>query len=153
MSDEKRVDEDWKRRAQMEKELDAQKAGDAPPAPAGGPAKGEAPSRPAGGGARRRRPGEVDFLTLVEQLASQALLFMGAIRDPMTGQSHENLPQAQMAIDLLEVLEEKTKGNLSPDEEASLQQILDEVRMTFVRLQAPPPPPKGPMMGNRPPRA
>ncbi len=75
---------------------------------------------------------------------------MGAIRDPMTGQSHENLPQAQMAIDLLEVLEEKTKGNLSPEEQAALQQVLDEVRMTFVRLQAPPPPPKGPMMGNRP---
>jgi hypothetical protein len=147
MSDEKRVDEDWKRRAQVEKELDAAKAGDVPPD--GGPAKGEGPRRPGGGGGRRRG-GEVDFLTLVEQLASQALLFMGAIRDPMTGQSHENLPQAQMAIDLLEVLEEKTRGNLNPEEQAALQQVLDEVRMTFVRLQAPPPPPKGPMMGNRP---
>jgi hypothetical protein len=145
MSDEKRVDEDWKRRAQTEKEQDAAKAGDVPPA--GGPAKGEGPRRPGGG---RRRGGEVDFMTLVEQLASQALLFMGAIRDPMTGQSHENLPQAQMAIDLLEVLEEKTRGNLSPEEQAALQQVLDEVRMTFVRLQAPPLPPKGPMMGNRP---
>lgn len=143
MSDQKKIDEDWKRQAQMEKLRDAAKVGDAPP-PAGRPGK-EGPRRPPAG-----RRGEVDFLTLVEQLASQALLLMGAVRDPMTGQTHEDPEQAQMAIDLLGILEEKTRGNLTPEEQAALQQVLDDVRMTFVRLQSPPP--RGPMMGNRPPR-
>ena len=142
MSDEKRVDEDWKRRAQQEKEQDAAKVGDAPKA--GGAPKGEAPARARGG-----RRGSPDFLTLVESLASQALFFMGAMPDPVTGQAQEDLPQAQATIDLLDVLEEKTKGNLTPEEQAAFRQILDEVRMTFVRLQTPPPP-RGPMMGNRP---
>jgi len=143
VNEQKKIDEDWKRRAQMEKLQDAAKVGDIPPQ-AGGRPRGEKMHRPAPG-----RHGEADFLTLVEQLASQALLFMGAVRDPLTGQVQEDPEQAQMAIDLLGVLEEKTRGNLTPEEQAALRQILDDVRMTFVRLQSPGPPP-GPTMGKRP---
>lgn len=144
MNEQKKVDEDWKRRAQMEKLQDAAKVGDVP--------TGTGPS----GRGRRRRPGtgprgEADFLTLVEQLASQALLFMGAVPDPLTGQTHEDLDQAQLAIDLLGVLEEKTRGNLTPEEQNALQQVLDDVRMTFVRLQGPPSP-RGPARGSRSPQ-
>ncbi len=132
MSDEKRVDEDWKKRAQIEKEQDAAKAGGAPAA------------RPRRGG----RP-PADFMALVESLASQALLFMGAMRDPVTGESHQDLRQAQAMIDILEMLEEKTKGNLAKEESEGLRQVLDELRMNFVRLTSPPSP-RGPMMGNAP---
>ncbi len=138
MNGEKKVDEDWKRRAQLEKEQDALKAGEVPP-------RGEAARRRDGGGRR----GGADFLTLVESLASQALYFMGAVPDPMTGQSHEDPEQAQMSIDLLGVLEEKTRGNLTPQEQSALRQVLDEVRLTFVRLQTHHRRPKGPMIENR----
>jgi len=136
----KRVDEDWKRRAQAEKELDAAKA--APPAP-----PGAAPGAPPRSDARTHPM----FGGLVESLASQALLYMGAVRDPMTGQTHQDLHQAQTMIEMLGMLDEKTKGNLSKDESEMLKQVLDEVRMHFVRITSPPPPPnpKGPMMGNK----
>jgi len=133
----KRVDEDWKRRAQAEKEADAVKA--APPAPAvpGAGPRADAKPHPLFGG-------------LVESLASQALMFMGAMRDPMTGQAHQDLQQAQTMIEMLTMLEEKTRGNLVKEEAEMIKQVLDEVRMHFVRItQPPPPPPKGPMMGNK----
>lgn len=140
MSEGKRVDEDWKRRAQAEKELDAAKAAPPPaPAPAapGSPPKAEGRTHPLFGG-------------LVESLASQALLYMGAMRDPMTGQAHQDLQQSQTMIEMLGMLEEKTKGNLSKEEADMLKQVLDEVRMHYVRITTPPPPnPKGPMMGNK----
>ena len=133
----KRVDEDWKRRAQAEKEVDAAKA--APPAAAAAPGAGPRPDA---------RPHPM-FGGLVESLASQALLYMGAMRDPM-GQVHQDLQQAQTMIEMLGMIEEKTKGNLSKEESEMLKQVLDEVRMHFVRItQPPPPPPKGPMMGNK----
>jgi hypothetical protein len=139
MSEGKRVDEDWKRRAQAEKELDAMKVGSGP-APAAGapgaPPKPDARTHPLFGG-------------LVESLASQALMFMGAMRDPMTGQAHQDFQQAQAMIEMLGMLDEKTKGNLSKEESEMLKQVLDEVRMHFVRITQPPPPPKGPMMGNK----
>ena len=134
----KRVDEDWKRRAQAEKEVDAAKA--APPAPAG--------AAPGAGPKADARPHPM-FGGLVESLASQALLYMGAMRDPM-GQVHQDLQQAQTMIEMLGMIEEKTKGNLAKEESEMLKQVLDEVRMHFVRITQPPPPnPKGPMMGNK----
>lgn len=131
MSGEKRVDEDWKKRAQAEKELDAAKFTPAPatPAPAGAPAGSRADVRP-----------NPLFGGLVESLASQALMFMGAMRDPMTGQAHQDLQQSQTMIEMLSMLEEKTRGNLAKEESDMLKQVLDEVRMHFVRLTTPPPP-------------
>lgn len=140
----KRVDEDWKRRAQAEKELDALKAAP-PPAPA---APGAAPGAAAPRADIRPHP---LFRGLIESLASQALLYMGAMRDPMTGQAHQDLQQAQTMIEMLGMIEEKTKGNLAKEESDMLKEVLDEVRMHYVRITQPPPPPnpKGPMMGNR----
>lgn len=140
MSEGKRVDEDWKRRAQAEKELDALKVG-----------AGAAPAAPGAPGAAPRadvRPHPM-FRGLIESLASQALLYMGAMRDPMTGQAHQDLQQAQTMIEMLGMIEEKTKGNLAKEEADMLKEVLDEVRMHFVRITQPPPPPKGPMMGNK----
>jgi hypothetical protein len=131
----KKVDEDWKKRAQAEKELDAQKVGDRKDPPAPGAAAG--PAKP------KAKPHSL-FPSLVESLASQALMFMGAVRDPMTGQVHQDLHQAQAMVDMLQMLHEKTQGNLADEEAEMLKQVLDEVRMHFVRLSQPPPMPKSP---------
>jgi hypothetical protein len=155
VSAEKRVDEDWKRRAQQEKELDAAKfnpsAAPAPAqAPAAAPAPPGAPAAPPKPGVKEGPPNP-HFAGLVESLATQALMFMGAMRDPMTGAVHQDLGQAQQMIEMLGMLDEKTKGNLTKDEADMMKQVLNEVRIQFVRLTTPPPPgPKGPMMGNRP---
>ena len=134
----KRVDEDWKRRAQAEKEVDAQKVAGVPAAAAPGAApRADVKANPM-------------FRGLIESLASQALLYMGAMRDPMTGQAHQDLNQAQTMIDMLGMIEEKTKGNLAKEEAEMLKEVLDEVRMHFVRITQPPPTnPKGPMMVNK----
>jgi len=144
MSADKRVDEHSKKRAQAEKELDAAKFTPAPAAPA-------APGAPAAAGPRSDLKPNPLFGGLVESLASQALMFMGAMRDPMTGHAHQDFQQSQAMSEMLAMLEEKTKGNLAKEEADMLKQVLDEVRMHFVRLTTPPPPgPKGPMMGNKP---
>ena len=148
MSDEKkRVDEDWKRRAQIEKEQDAAKVGDRTPAPEPGAAPAAAATKPG----KPSKPSP-QFAQLVESLASQALMFMGAAPDPMTGERFQDLNQAQAMIDLLSMLEEKTEGNRSKEEDGMLKQVLDEIRMHFVRLSSPQSPlgKGGPMMGNRP---
>ena len=129
MSD-KRVDEDWKKRAQAEKQTDAAKF-TPPPAVPGAP--GEAPAK------ADVKPNPL-FGGLVESLASQALMFMGAMRDPMTGQAHQDIQQSQSMIEMLAMLEEKTKGNLAKEEADMIKQVLDEVRMHFVRITTPPPP-------------
>ena len=134
MSADKRVDEDWKKRAQAEKEADAAQFTPAPAAAAGG-----APGAAAAGPRNDLKPNPL-FGGLVESLASQALMFMGAMRDPMTGQAHQDLQQSQTMIEMLSMLEEKTKGNLAKEEADMLKQVLDEVRMHFVRLTTPPPP-------------
>jgi hypothetical protein len=140
MSPEKRVDEDWKKRAQADKELDAQKF---TPAPA--PSASATPGAPAPAGGRADLKPNPLFGGLVESLASQALMFMGAMRDPMTGQAHQDLQQSQTMIEMLAMLEEKTRGNLAKEEADMIKQVLDEVRMHFVRLSTPPPPkPKKP---------
>jgi hypothetical protein len=150
MSADKRVDEDWKRRAQAEKELDAAKFTPAPAPPAAA-ATAAAGAAPIPGAPRADLKPHPLFGGLIESLASQALMFMGAMRDPMTGQTHQDFQQSQAMIEMLGMLEEKTKGNLAKEEVDMLKQVLDEVRMHFVRLTQPPPPnPKGPMMGNRP---
>ena len=133
---EKKVDEDWKRRAQVEREQDAAKSGLEPP----GPGK---PSAPEGEGPAPEDTGQNNpaFSGLVESLASQALLFMGAVADPMSGQTHRDLNQSQAMIDLLSMLQDKTKGNLTAKEAEHLEQILGDVRLAYVRLSAPPPPP------------
>ena len=86
----------------------------------------------------RPGPGQVppaSFETLMSTLTTQALLYMGAVPDPMTGQRIAHLELATHNIDLLAVLEEKTKGNLSEEETSRLTQTINELRMLYVQLQ------------------
>jgi hypothetical protein len=74
----------------------------------------------------------IDFTTLIMSLASSALVSMGRAPDPATGTVQKNIDFAQQNIDIIHLLQEKTKGNLSVDEERMVEQILYELRMSYI---------------------
>lgn len=76
---------------------------------------------------------EVNFSTFIFSLSSSALLHFGEIPDPSSGKKKKNLPMAKQTIDILAMLEEKTKGNLNPDEEQLFKNILYDLRMRYVK--------------------
>jgi hypothetical protein len=76
---------------------------------------------------------EINFPTFIFSLNSSALLNLGAIEDPGTGQKTKNLSLAKQTIDILAMLEKKTKGNLTDDEAAMLKNILFELRILYVK--------------------
>lgn len=146
------IDTDWKAQAQAEKERLAAKAKPAAPSspaaspttptPAVSPAASATPAdAPAAGadddfsdeGAPGER-GEIKFQDLVGLLASQAMQFMGFFPDPQTGQAVVSIEYAKLHIDMLGVLEQKTKGNLSEQEQKYLNKVLGQLRMEFVEI-------------------
>lgn len=107
-------------------------AGDEPRVeePAPPPERSEEPPAP---GAR------VDFATLVQSFFVTALYHLGLAADPETRQpSSVDLPAARQNIEILELLEEKTRGNLDTDERQLLESVLYELRMRFVEVSRAP---------------
>jgi len=74
----------------------------------------------------------VDFHTFVLSLGSSALLHLGEIENPNDGVSQKDLPLAKHTIDILVMLEEKTKGNLSIAEERLMESLLYDLRLRYV---------------------
>jgi hypothetical protein len=79
------------------------------------------------------------FAHLVIQNTNMALMFMGKVPHPQSGESVQDFETARMFIDQLEMLECKTKGNLTRDEDKLLQQSLTHLRLTFVQAVENPP--------------
>lgn len=127
-------DDDWKNQAQKEKERLAaqQKERDA------AAAKSAAAARPAADprqqAAAHAPAPEANFQALVQGLSSQALMVMGTVADPRTGRPMLDLGAAKTSLDLLAMLEEKTRGNLTAEETTALQTALWSLRDTFVRV-------------------
>lgn len=129
------VDSDWKSQAQAEKqrlaEMEAAKKGTG-----GGPGGSDAGTGPGPGSGD---PGQheippANWETLVMALATQALMCLGGTVDPKTNRVLVDLEAGKHHIDLLSVLEEKTKGNLTDDEANQLKSIVHELRVQFVRI-------------------
>jgi hypothetical protein len=76
----------------------------------------------------------LSFSSFVISLGSSALMFMGEQLDPQEPAPPVNLPQAKEMIDLLSMLEEKTKGNLTTDEQTVMRDMLYALRMKYVSL-------------------
>lgn len=74
----------------------------------------------------------VDFHTFVLSLGSSALLHLGEIENPNDGVSQKDLPLAKHTIDILAMLEEKTKGNLTTAEEKLIESLLYDLRLRYV---------------------
>jgi hypothetical protein len=73
-----------------------------------------------------------EFTTFILSLSHSALMHLGEAPNPETGKVEQDLPLARQTIDLVGMLEEKTKGNLTGDEERLIGQILFDLRMRYV---------------------
>ena len=75
----------------------------------------------------------INFPTFIFSLNSSTLVHLGIIDDPASGKNVKNLSLAKQTIDILGMLEEKTRGNLTKDEESMLKNILYDLRMLYVK--------------------
>jgi hypothetical protein len=76
---------------------------------------------------------EVNFSSFVLSLSSSILLHLGEIADPQSGEKKKDLPLAKQTIDIITLLKDKTKGNLTDDEQELLEHLLYDMRMRFVK--------------------
>lgn len=76
---------------------------------------------------------DADFMTLIYSLYTHGQINLGIIPDPMSRQTMKDVVQAKYNIDILAILQEKTKGNLTKEEEQALEQMLYELRMIYVQ--------------------
>ncbi len=115
------VDEDWKHEAQKEKEILA--------------AQEEADKKEKQEEEKPRGPmPEGNFAALISMLATQALFALGLLQVKGQEERKPDLELAKYNIDMLQVLDEKTKGNLTKEEEIVLANTLNELRMGYVKV-------------------
>lgn len=117
MAEEKRIDESWKQHVKEEKTKTPQQNGPDKEHPE------PEPSLP-----------PTSFLHFVSGLATQAFMSLGQETHPLTGKKQVNLPEAKYLIDIIQMLETKTKGNLSPEEGQALKNILYNLQMVYVSV-------------------
>jgi hypothetical protein len=115
------VDEDWKQEAQKEKEILAAQEED------------QKKKAQAEGGPRGPLP-EGNFAALVSMLTAQALFALGLLQVKGQEEKEPDLELAKYNIDMLQTLQEKTKGNLAEEEEKVLENTLNELRMGYVKV-------------------
>lgn len=120
------IDEDWKSQVEAEKAATEQAESE--------PAASES-SEP-GGGAFDDDPQmpPASFEMLLTTLATEAMLAMGQMPHPVTGEATVRKNQAQYLIDTIAMLKEKTKDNLQPAESGALDTLLHQLRMAFIAV-------------------
>ena len=114
------IDEDWKQQAQREKEILA--------------AQEKAEKEKAQEKSRRGPLPKGDFAALISMLVTQALFALGVLQVEGQEKKEPDLELAKYNIDMLETIEEKTKGNLTEEEEKVLENTLSQVRMAYVKV-------------------
>lgn len=105
------VDEDWKRNVQEEKEKDTIKQ----------------QTQDTG-----QQIPEANFNLFISSLATQVLINLGEIANPFNKKKEQNLDQAKFTLDTLQIIKDKTKGNLTDDETKYLDTLLYDLRMKYV---------------------
>jgi hypothetical protein len=145
------IDDDWKKQAQEEKRRLAEREQKAAPAPAqaappgaGAALSGAEPAAPGGApgsaargrgpaGRRGREMPPANFNTLLNSIVTQALLYLGELA-PAGSEPMLNLDMAKHQVDMLNILEEKTRNNLTEEEQHALDSALYETRMRYVNV-------------------
>lgn len=105
----KRVDEDWKKKVEAEKQKEVKET------------------------IPRATLPETDFNTFVYGLGTQAMMALGQIENPVTKKKEIKLGEAKYLIDTLRMFQEKTKGNLTPVEAQNLESLLYNLQLTYVK--------------------
>ena len=128
------IDEDWKSQVEAERE-EAEK-------------KRQEKALPEQQSPEQQTPGDgqmppASFEMLITTMATEAMISLGQIPHPATGKPMLNLDHAKYFIDTLEVLQEKTKGNLTSDEEKAIADLMHQLKLAFVATQSHPPQPAG----------
>jgi hypothetical protein len=108
----KKVDEDWKKEARLEKEKEKLESGK------------EEEQQP------RQMP-PANFGIFISGLVTEAMIHLGLIENPVSKKKEANLDQARYIIDTLSILQKKTKGNLTDQEKKYLDGALDELKMQY----------------------
>jgi hypothetical protein len=114
----KKVDENWKKQVEREKGKEEPKPRPEPRADDG-------------------EPQQTGFIAFVSGLAMQAMMCMGEMPDPNTGLTRANIAEAKYLIDIIAMLQEKTKGNLTQEEAAAMEEAVYGLRMRYVRKVSP----------------
>jgi hypothetical protein len=129
------IDTDWKKQAQEEKKRlveEAKRAAAVPSTPAAPPSADPlTPGRPGGG--RPRGETVASFASIIQSFLSQARYFLGEL-SPQGMEPAINLDMAKYQLDMLSILEDRTKNNLAEDEQRLLDTALYELRMRFVNV-------------------
>ena len=97
-------------------------------------ATGVPPTPQAEGDAARDLP-PVDFASFVMMLTNNVMVFLGQVPSPITQQPQVDLEQAQHTIDIIMMLREKTRGNLTNEEDGFLQELLPQLQMAYVQAK------------------
>ena len=128
----KKIDESWKEQVEQEKKQQAPPPAPPPGAAASPGAAPKAAPEPAAAAGGEEGGLEARFDLFVSSMAMEALIGLGDAPHPTTKKTSMNLPQARYVIDLLGMLSEKTKGNLSVDEARMLKDVLYQLRMRYL---------------------
>lgn len=125
MSDEKKiyVDEDWKSKIEAEQEAAEKPVQEEPES------HDDIPQWP-----------EPSLSLLITTLATQAMVGLGLVENPITGKGETDLGQARHFIDTIAVIQEKTEGNRTEEETAVFENVLHELRIIFVQIETGKPP-------------
>ncbi|MBL9123212.1 MAG: DUF1844 domain-containing protein [Planctomycetaceae bacterium] len=131
------VDEDWKSQVQAEKEaLSQQATGSAAPESTAPAPSTSAPPPAESAAAATGQPIPPPTMTMLfSSLATQAMFALGLLAEKTDGEPEVHLDEARHVIDTLQLLEEKTRGNLTPDEGALLTRLLYDLRMAYVAIR------------------
>lgn len=135
--DRRRFTEEGERRSGVETSKVPEPPLAPPPPPSAAPAAESDASRAARQAYERQggpRQYKVDFETLVMSLSTSAMYQLGLVEDPVRGRPPADLEGAQHTIDMLGVIQEKARGNLTPQEKRLLEQVLYELRISYVAL-------------------
>lgn len=115
--EEKKVDEDWKKQVQQEKEKVAEEL--------------KASSSDLLSTGKKQIP-QASFALFISWLATQSYIHLGLVENPFTKKKEKDIIQAKYLIDVLNILEEKTRGNLTKEEQNYLQSLLYDLRLAYV---------------------